>query len=208
MINNNNEVLYEYTIILGKNYDSSIKQNISLGDIFNDNTINTNYIKMYKIQTVSSCTGEYKFNFTVDNEIDVSEKEIKLQFNPISSGNRKRNFTVEAQCTLSSKNKKLIPCQMLVEVSNWGFTLSDFIEVNEDELIVLTLENKDTTFSFQCSDETPIIAIIFLVVVFFFVVIVVIIIIIVMNKKGRGERGYELPNESNNMIGISGNASK
>ena len=84
------------------------------------------------------------------------------------------------------------------------------MEYIDNELIVIKPLNSDSTFTLECYEEPPIAAIISIVVLFFFVVIVVIIIIIVMNKKGRGDRGYELPNESNsnNILGLGGGASK
>ena len=71
-------------------------------------------------------------------------------------------------------------------------------------LIFISLD-ESLIFSLYCYEKPPIAAIIFISAIFIFVVIVVIVIIIFINKKGKGERGYEIPNNSNsnNVLGLS-----
>ena len=226
--NNFNDVSYVFDINLLTNTDTSTVANIDLSSL--DENTNA-YI--YLEEKVSSCSNELQFNFTVNNDININERSIKLVISPFfnstfgnyrnsgNSGNYRnsgnsgnygnfsiRSFGLSVECVLSSDNKNIIPCQLEQEISQIPFTLSTFMEYIEDKLVIIKPLNPDSTFTLVCYEEPPIAAIISIVVLFFFVVIVVIIIIIVMNKKGRGDRGYELPNESNNILGMGGGASK
>lgn len=119
-------------------------------------------------------------------------------------------FGPSAQCILSSKNKKIIVCVMERETLDVNFTMNNYFSFDEKQLISITAD-KNFEFPLYCHEESPLAAIIFISAVFLFVVIVVIIIIIFMNKKGRGDKGYDAPNNINgdNVIGLSsGNISK
>lgn len=199
--------IYKFDINLLENTDTSTQTNIDLSTL-NENTI----AKIYIEEKMSSCSNELKFNLSVNNDIDINERNINLEFKVVNNynNNNRRSFSLPVKCVLSSEYKRIIPCQLEEEPPQFSFTLTTFMEYIDNELIVIKPLNLDSTFTLECYEEPPIAAIISIVVLFFFVVIVVIIIIIVMNKKGRGDRGYELPNESNsnNILGLGGGASK
>ena len=118
-------------------------------------------------------------------------------------GNGSLSMGLKANCFLSSKNKNHITCQIERETSQQiNFTLNEYFSFDSDQLILISAENE---FPLYCIEEAPIAAIIFISAIFLFVVIVVIVVIIFINKKGRGEKGYEKPNNSNinNVLGIS-----
>jgi hypothetical protein len=198
--------IYKFDINLLENTDTSTQTNIDLSTL-NENTI----AKIYIEEKMSSCSNELKFNLSVNNDIDINERNINLEFKVVNNynNNNRRSFSLPVKCVLSSEYKRIIPCQLEEEPPQFSFTLTTFMEYIDNELIVIKPLNSDSTFTLECYEEPPIAAIISIVVLFFFVVIVVIIIIIVMNKKGRGDRGYELPNESNsnNILGLGGGAS-
>jgi hypothetical protein len=118
-------------------------------------------------------------------------------------GNGSLSMGLKANCFLSSKNKNHITCQIERETSQQiNFTLNEYFSFDSDQLILISAENE---FPLYCIEEAPIAAIIFISAIFLFVVIVVVVVIIFINKKGRGEKGYEKPNNSNinNVLGIS-----
>ena len=126
-----------------------------------------------------------------------------------TSGNYSRyrngslSMGLQASCLLSSKNKNHITCQIERETSQQlNFTLNEYFSFDSDQIIFISAENP---FPLYCIEEAPIAAIIFISAIFLFVVIVVVVVIIFINKKGRGEKGYEKPNNSNinNVLGIS-----
>ena len=126
-----------------------------------------------------------------------------------TSGNYSRyrngslSMGLQASCLLSSKNKNHITCQIETETSQQlNFTLNEYFSFDSDQIIFISAENP---FPLYCIEEAPIAAIIFISAIFLFVVIVVVVVIIFINKKGRGEKGYEKPNNSNinNVLGIS-----
>ena len=206
---NENEV-YNFENNVLKNTDTSSTASVDMSSLDADNTI----VNIYEVEKLSSCSNDLKFNLTVNNDIDVSERNINLEFSVINNrngNNNRRPFNLAVKCVLSSENKKIITCQLDEEPPQFSFTLSTYMEyIDNSKLIIIKPVNSELTFTLECYEEPPIAAIISIVVLFFFVVIVVIIIIIVMNKKGRGDRGYELPNESNsnNILGLGGGSSK
>ena len=119
------------------------------------------------------------------------------------SGFSGRSFGPQAECTLSSKYNNIILCEMGRETPNMNFTMNDYISSDQNKIISIYTK-EDFEFPLYCYEKPPIAAIIFISSVFLFVVIVVIVIIIFLNKKGRGAKGYDAPNNiSNNVIGIS-----
>ena len=208
--NENENEVYNFENNVLKNTDTSARANVDMSSLSSENTI----VNIYEVEKLNSCSDDLKFNLTVNNDIDVSERNINLEFSVINNNTRninRRPFNLPVKCVLSSENKKIIACQLDEEPPQFSLTLSIYMEyIDNSKLIIIKPVNSDLTFTLECKEEPPIAAIISIVVLFFFVVIVVIIIIIVMNKKGRGDRGYELPNESNsnNILGLSGGASK
>jgi hypothetical protein len=200
---------YIFDINLLENTDTSTQTKTDMS-IYDENTIANVYIE----EKISSCSNDLKFNISVNNDIDVNERNINLEFSVVDDkfkgDNNRRPFSLSVPCVLSRENKRIIPCQFEEEPPQFSLKLTTFMEYIEDQLIIIKSLNSDSSFTLECYEEPPIAAIISIVVLFFFVVIVVIIIIIVMNKKGRGDRGYELPNESNsnNILGLGGGASK
>ena len=94
-------------------------------------------------------------------------------------------------------------CQMERETLNVNFTMNDYISSDQNKIIYISTE-EDFVFPLYCYEKPPIAAIIFISSIFLFVVIVVIAIVIFLNKKGRGPKGYDAPNNiSNNVLGIS-----
>lgn len=196
--NGNIRQFYNFDIHLGE-YADSQKQSFDFSNLFN---YDYDYItKIYKIKEASSCTSDYYFNLTLDKEIEVNEtKKINLVF----KGNKgKKTITINTECSLSNLNN-IIVCQSDEETKDLNYNMEDYLFINENELLSITADN-DLTFHLYCYEEPPIEAIIVLAVVFIFVLIVVIIVIIFINKKGRGEQGYDAPNisNSNNIIGFS-----
>lgn len=203
---NKDKELYIFDVYLGENADNQLEQEVDFSSIIT-NEVSNYSISIYKVQDMSSCSDEYKFNLTTNIEVEGND-EVTLVF---KGNHRNKDIQNKALCKLSSKNKKIISCQFEREIPNLNLTLNDYLSFDSNKLISISLENKDIFFSFNCEVEPPIAAIIFIATIFLFVVIIVIIIIIVINKKGRGERGYEMPNNSNvnNVLGLSsGNASK
>ena len=203
---NKDKELYIFDVYLGENADNQLEQEVDFSSIIT-NEVSNYSISIYKVQDISSCSDEYKFNLTTNIEVEGND-EVTLVF---KGNHRNKDIQNKALCKLSSKNKKIISCQFEREIPNLNLTLNDYLSFDSNKLISISLENKDIFFSFNCEVEPPIAAIIFIATIFLFVVIIVIIIIIVINKKGRGERGYEMPNNSNvnNVLGLSsGNASK
>jgi len=203
---NKDKELYIFDVYLGENANNQLEQEVDFSSIIT-NELSNYSISIYKVQDISSCSDEYKFNLTTNIEVEGND-EVTLVF---KGNHRNKDIQNKALCKLSSKNKKIISCQFEREIPNLNLTLNDYLSFDSNKLISISLENKDIFFSFNCEVEPPIAAIIFIATIFLFVVIIVIIIIIVINKKGRGERGYEMPNNSNvnNVLGLSsGNASK
>ena len=203
---NKDKELYIFDVYLGENANNQLEQEVDFSSIIT-NEVSNYSISIYKVQDISSCSDEYKFNLTTNIEVEGND-EVTLVF---KGNHRNKDIQNKALCKLSSKNKKIISCQFEREIPNLNLTLNDYLSFDSNKLISISLENKDIFFSFNCEVEPPIAAIIFIATIFLFVVIIVIIIIIVINKKGRGERGYEMPNNSNvnNVLGLSsGNASK
>ena len=208
---NNNElenIIYRFEFKIQGNNDTSTETNVDLSSLDENTTVN-----IYEQEGMSSCSNDLRFNLTVNNKIDVNENNINLAFTPASNNNfnsNRRSFSLMVPCILSSEYQKNIPCKLEQEPLQFPLTLSTFMEYIDNKLIIIMPLNPDSTIILECYEEPPIAAIISIVVLFFFVVIVVIIIIIVMNKKGRGDRGYEMPNESNsnNILGLGGGASK
>lgn len=203
---NKDKELYIFDVYLGENADNQLEQEVDFSSIIT-NEVSNYSISIYKVQDISSCSDEYKFNLTTNIEVEGND-EVTLVF---KGNHRNKDIQNKALCKLSSKKKKIISCQFEREIPNLNLTLNDYLSFDSNKLISISLENKDIFFSFNCEVEPPIAAIIFIATIFLFVVIIVIIIIIVINKKGRGERGYEMPNNSNvnNVLGLSsGNASK
>ena len=202
---NKDEELFIFDVYLGENADSQLEQEVDFSYIITE--VSNYSISIYKVQDISSCSNEYKFNLTTDIEMEAND-EVTLVF----KGNYKnKDIKNQALCELLTKNKKIISCQFEREIPNLNLTLNNYLSFDSNKLISISLENKDTFFSLNCYEDPPIAAIIFIAAIFLFVVIVVIIIIIVINKKGRGDRGYEMPNNSNvnNVLVLSsGNASK
>lgn len=220
-----NNQKYILNVNLGDNGESQKKHNINFQKVLSENP---NYnIRTYEIQEISSCSNELKFNLTVDREIKESNSEITLVFNQNfqdsnlgrrknKGGNNKEinrdsipktiNFTsmnVTALCNLSSKYNNIIPCKTEEETRNLNYTMNDYLFYDENHLIFIYYN--ESNISLYCYEKPPIAAIIFIAAIFFFIVIVVIIIIIFINKKGRGNNGYEIPNNgnSNNALGLS-----
>jgi len=196
---------YDYDINLIKSTDSSdssIETKVDMSNLEEETPTS-----IYLQESMSSCSNELKFNLTVNHDIDLSEISINLEFTPANTNtNNRRPPSLSIQCVLSSENKRIIPCQLDEEPPQFPATLSTFMEYIDSKLIIIKPMEPDKTYVLECYEDPPIAAIISIVVLFFFVVIVVIIIIIVMNKKGRGERGYDMPNESNsnNILGLGG----
>lgn len=202
---------YEYSINLIKSSDSSdssVEGKVDMSTYEAENTTTIIYLQ----ESVSSCSNELQFNLTVNHDIVTSEISISIELTPtipninININNNRRPPSIKVQCVLSSENKNKIPCQFDEEPPQFPTTLSTFMEYIDNKLIIIKPLEPDKTYVLECYEDPPIAAIISIVVLFFFVVIVVIIIIIVMNKKGRGDRGYDLPNESNsnNILGLGG----
>ncbi len=218
-----NSNLYKLDVEFQDNADSEKNQNVDFYSLVV--TEGTNYdIKVLKIKEVSLCNTEFKFNFTVDDNIKGNDAKItltlKLDFSRFSfrgnySSSSGTNYTSntpypKADCTLSSKYKNIIPCLLNRETTaNINFSIFNYFSMDENQMISISADS-NFYFPLYCHENSPIAAIIFISSMFLFIVIVVIVIIILMNKKGRGERGYEAPNNSNNnMIGMSsGNLSK
>ena len=112
-----------------------------------------------------------------------------------------RPLGLGAQCILASKNKKNIFCEMGKETADVNYIMKNYFSFDEKQLISI-VAYKDLVFPLYCHEESPISAIIFISAVFLFVVIVVIVVVIFMNKKGRGNRGYDSPNNLNGDIAI------
>lgn len=218
---------------LGNNEDSQKTQSKDLSLIFSEESNSDYNIRIYKVKEISPCSEEYKFNITVDNKITGDEEIIALDFNmnmnsefssrgnnrPTNNSNglssspkrtndnnsnRTRAFKLDIECILSEKYNNIIPCQSSMETPNFNFTMNDYLSFDEKQLISISAD-KDFIFPLYCHEEPPITAIIFIVSIFLFVVIVVIVFIIFINKKGQGDKGYDLPNvsNSNNIIGFN-----
>ena len=229
---------YELKVNLGENTDSQKNQDIDYESIISGKSQYD--IRLYKVQSVTPCTSEFKFNLTLDKSIKGTEEKINITFeidfdrlnmsSPTSrtgtvprgnfpssgirptgtinstrfpSGSSGRTPRLQAECTLSSKYNNIIMCEMGRETPDMNFTMNDYISSDENKIIFISTE-EDFVFPLYCYEKPPIAAIIFISSVFLFVVIVVIAIVIFLNKKGRGPKGYDAPNNiSNNVLGIS-----
>ena len=192
--------LYNLDLHLGEYANSQNQPSFDFSSLFEVCCAGNYTQNLYKIKQISSCTDEYKFNLAIDNDINVREtKLINLVFKGIN-----RRFEVNARCTLSPNLKKLITCQADDETRDLNYTMNDYLFINENELLFITLDN-DVGFPLYCYEKPPIGAIIAIAAVFVLVLIIVFIIIIYINKKGKEDLGYEAPNNSNsnNVIGIS-----
>lgn len=187
--NNQNQPVFDFSTIFEWGYDG-------------------NYItKKYYIKEISYCTSEYKFNITINKELDL-ENTIKIYL-VFKGKNKGKNIIVNAECVLLNL-KNMIMCQADDETKNLNYTMDDYLFISENELISITANN-DFTFPLYCYEKPPIVGIIAISSIFATVVIIVFIIIFFINKRGTRERGYEHPNNynSNNVIGLSsGNYSK
>lgn len=198
--------LYNLKVNLGDRADTTKQSDIDFSSILMANENNENFdLNIYTVQGISTCSHDYKFNLTLDKNIKGDEEKINLIFQRKS---RSRNFELIAECTLSYKYNNLILCKVDIEVPNFNFTLSPYMNYNENntKLTIISPENDSDLFLLYCYENPPIAAIIFIPSMFVFVVIVVIVIIIFLNKKGRGEKGYEPTNNSNDLIGLSSGA--
>lgn len=182
------------------------KFNLTVDDIIEGSEINLTLSFNINLETLSN--GRYSPSFSGPNfSRDISSFNGN---NSSSYGGGTNSFGPKADCILSNKYKNIIPCILNRETTqNINFTIVNYFSLDEKKMISISAD-KDFSFPLYCHEKSPIPALIFISSIFLFIVIVVIIIIILMNKKGRGDRGYEVPNNSNNnMIGISsGNLSK
>ena len=158
---------------------------------------------IYKIEEVSSCTSEYKFNLTLDKNIDINEKKIELKF---KGSDGMKNYIVNNECILSSKYNNLAICQSDDETKDLNYTMDDFIIIEKNQLIAIFIE-QNKTFSLFCYEKPPIAGIIVIVGLFLLIVIIVIIIILYLNKKGKGGKKYNNIYDKSNVIINSNNIS-
>ena len=191
--------IYDLTVNLGGYADSSKQSDIDLLQILLNEE---NSLNIYKIQEISSCFN-FSINIILNKNIEEDLGKITLGFTRNARG---RSFTLNFSCTFSSQNKNIIFCQIDREIPSFNFTFVTYINYDENtkKVISITTEDENSLFLIYCTEKPPIAAIIFIPSMFVFIVIVVIVIIIFLNKKGRGEKGYEPPsNISNNIIGLS-----
>ena len=187
---------------LGDYTDSNILPNINYSLYLNLYDYTDYDIYLYKIQEISSCNNEYKFNFTLNKNMGSNQTGINIIFKRIG-GNK--DYEIIAKCNLSSEYNDKIPCQVDEEILNYNFTLvSHFIiDKNKTTIIYLSTEN-DFIFPLYCFEKPPFVGIILFSSIFFVIIIAVIITIFIFNKKDRGEKEYKSPNNnSNNIIGLS-----
>ena len=185
-----------FSIDLDQKIDSQKENSFDFSILFDNNV---EYIlQLCKVKEESTCSKEFKFNLTVDTPIDVEKEEIILEFKD------EANQVFEAKCILSKEFLDVIPCQFEEEIPVANYTLNSYLSYDSSHMVSIYMEKKGSVFPLSCLDEPPIVALIFIAAIFVFVVIVVIIIIIFINKKGKGEKGYEKPNQNfSNSIGFS-----
>ena len=97
--------IYSTEIKLGDYADSQNQPNIDLSAFIDDGG-DINYIsKSFIITGVTSCTNDFKFNLTLDKDVDISETKINLVFtgniessyvNPSQSYSYNYNYSVPA----------------------------------------------------------------------------------------------------------------
>lgn len=208
--NNYNTEYNANKVNLGNNYDSQKKYETDLSKIFEEE--NPKYsIKSYKVQEITECTDEFKFNLTLNNALDLkNDSEITLSFIiNMMNGFMAYSTTIipamltNATCNLSSKYNNIIPCQSEKETRNVNFSLVDYLIYDANELIMIYADD-NFTFPLYCYEQPPTAAILIITSIFLFVLIVVIAIIFLINRKGKGGKGYDVPNnESNNILRLS-----
>ena len=142
--NDSGNEIYKFDINLLENTDTSTQTNIDLSTL-NENTIANIYIE----EKMSSCSNELKFNLSVNNDIDINERNINLEFKVVNNNSNRRSFSLSVKCVLSSEYKRIIPCQLEEEPPQFSFTLTTFMEYIDNELIVIKPLNSDSTFTLE-----------------------------------------------------------
>ena len=199
-VENFNE-LYKLDLHLGVYADSLNKPNFDFSNIISyhsDINIKSN---IYKVKGISSCEKDYKFNLTLDKNIDIDEKKINIVF---KGNDSKKTYTINAECILTSKYNNLIVCQVDYETKDLSYIMNDYLTINSNELLFIYCQ-KNSTLPLFCYEKAPILGIVFIVGVFIFIVIIIFIIIILVNKKGKDSQKYDYHKNfnDNKVFGIS-----
>ena len=196
--------LYNIKINLGDNADSNKQPNIDFTLYLSQNNYFYCDINLYKIQEISSCNSEYKFNITLDKNIEEIEEKINIT---LKRKGVNKNSYMNAECILSSENNNIIPCKIETEILNYNFSFSLYIQIVQNETkIISIIASDDFIFSLFCYEKPPVFVIIIYSSIFAFIIILVIVTVIFLNKKRRGgEKEYDSPNKNNskNLIALS-----
>ena len=187
--------LYDVKLNLGDYADTSNQLNIDFFEIAYSSYYDIN---VYKVQEVSLCSQEYKFNLTLDKNIEEDEGKINITFH---GNNNKKSFIINSECIFYNKYNNIMLCEAEGETPNFNYTMNAYLNVSETKMLLIYT---DYFFPLYCNENPPIIATIVLSSIFFFVIIVVMFFVFFLNIKGRGEKGYNSPNNNNNnIIGLS-----
>ena len=186
-----------YDVIIGENNDNKNTEKVekliknggtNFSKIVNQE-INNYKISKYEIEDISEGCN---FNLKVNKKI-ISNRNIILTF--MESKRKSNNIT--AECILSSKNNNEIPCSIDKDTTN-SYILKDFIDYNENEIITIISNNKNSTYSIVCNNSEKInfdkyhkgkekspsaLHIIIIILCFFFVIAIIGILIHLFNKR-------------------------
>ena len=132
--NNYNE-LYELKVNLGNYTNTSNQLDIDYKSIVEQEFYEIN---IYEIQKVSSCSQEYKFNLTLDKNIEEDEEKINITFH---WKNNKKSYILNSICTLSYIYNNIVFCETQQETPDLNYTMLSYLFINETK--ILSISPKD-----------------------------------------------------------------
>ena len=132
--NNYNE-LYELKVNLGNYTNTSNQLDIDYKSIVEQEFYEIN---IYEIQKVSSCSQEYKFNLTLDKNIEEDEEKINITFH---GKNNKKSYILNSIYTLSYIYNNIVFCEAQQETPDLNYTMLSYLFINETK--ILSISPKD-----------------------------------------------------------------
>ena len=142
-------------IIFPENSDylntNKVQELISKGEIdFSEKYTNENYtINIYKIQDISQGC---EFNILTDKNINTNKNSINITTKLIEDST---SNMIDVNCTLIPSNNNIIKCISNQELNNY-YNPNDFIYYDEDELLILLNENKESNYNLSCKTNSDI----------------------------------------------------
>jgi hypothetical protein len=138
-LNNNNK--NEYNLKMGNNSDYLDTAKME-EMIRNNQVVDFSLIKSINIYHLESISQGCSFEITTKEELTISDRTFNLEFQ-----NTKTHKNKTTKCSLY-KNNNIIKCN-LDEISNSNYTLNDYLDFNNNELISIISDNQNS-FPMSC----------------------------------------------------------